>query len=112
MGSVSLYTVKQHNLPSKSISTSLRMKIAVLFPLVVLLLVAFLKPASGCDCVKFLSTRDTFPATLAQAGVKNPACGKKEACAKAACANASADVKKLIKGYVEQYCTTADCGGC
>ena len=86
------------------------MKIAVLFSLVVLALVAFLKPASGCDCVKFLSTRDTFPATLAQAGVKNPACGKKEACAKAACANASADVKKLIKEFVEQNCNS-DCGG-
>merc|ERR1712141_557692 len=32
-----------------------RMKIAVLFSLVVLALVAFLKPASGCDCVKYLS---------------------------------------------------------
>ena len=31
------------------------MKIAVLFSLVVLVLVAFLKPASGCDCVKYLT---------------------------------------------------------
>ena len=89
------------------------MKIAVLFPLVVLLLVAFLKPASasGCDCVKFLSTRDQLPTVLAQAGVKNPSCGTNEACAKAACANASADVKKLIKEHIQQHCTGADCAG-
>merc|ERR1712141_95030 len=108
---VSLYTVKQHHLPSNRITTSLRMKIAVLFSLVVLLLVAFLRPASGCDCVKFLSTRDQLPTTLAEAGVKNPSCGTNAACAKAACANASADVKKLIKEHIQQHCTGADCAG-
>jgi hypothetical protein len=40
------------------------MKIAVLFSLVVLVLVAFLNTASGCDCVTFLNKSTKKPAVL------------------------------------------------
>ena len=42
------------------------MKIAVLFSFVVLLFVAFLKPASGCDCVKFLTNAKEATTLLKQ----------------------------------------------
>merc|ERR1712141_979647 len=75
---VSFYTVKQHNLPISSIIISLRMKIAVLFSLVVLVLVAFPNTASGCDCVTYLMKSDSFtndlktPYVLKKAGIKIP----------------------------------------
>merc|ERR1712110_138735 len=71
---VSLYTVKQHNLPSNSITTSLRMKTAVLFSLVFLVLaIAFLNPASGCDCIEVLSSAKSLSqlnTELKNAGLK------------------------------------------
>merc|ERR1712072_1642058 len=63
---VSLYTVKQHNLPSNSITTILRMKTAVLFSLAFLVLaIAFLEPASGCDCLGFVNHFKTLKAANA-----------------------------------------------
>ena len=65
---------------------SRRMKLAVLFSLVVLVIVAFLNPASGCDCVKYLQKSTKMPAVLTKAGIKIPDSlaekGPKVVCAK------------------------------
>ena len=58
------------------------MKIAVLFSLVVLALVA--SPASGCDCVKFLNASTKKPAALKSITIpaKYAKQGPKVVCAK------------------------------
>ena len=60
------------------------MKIAVLFSLVALVLVAFLNTASGCDCVKFLNASTKKPAALKSITIpaKYAKQGPKVVCAK------------------------------
>jgi len=58
------------------------MKIAVLFSLVVLALVAFLKPASGCDCVKYLLGASKSVITSLQIPAEYMAVGPKVVCKK------------------------------
>merc|ERR1712183_887160 len=73
---------------SNSITTSLRMKTATLFSLAFLVLaIAFLNPASGCDCVKFIKSHQTMPQQLINKGIRIPkallAKTPNEVCAKA-----------------------------
>merc|ERR1711936_443415 len=98
---VSFYTVKQHNLPNNSITTSLRMKIAVLFSLVVLALVAFLKPASGCDCVKYLSSAPKSFITSLEIPKAYMDSGAKVVCKVLA---KNAEGKKLLKAIAKRTC--------
>merc|ERR1711936_1170443 len=98
---VSLYTVKQHHLPSNSITTSLRMKTAVLFSLVFLVLaIAFLNTASGCDCVAFVQHYKSLSA--ANAALKKHGFDEipKKLAAKgivAVCKGAESDLLAVIK---------------
>merc|ERR1712241_246425 len=69
MGSQPLHG-KTTYLPSNSITTSVRMKIAVLFSLVVLLFAAFLKPASGCPCATFIKKAKLAPNLLKNLNIK------------------------------------------
>ena len=77
------------------------MKIAVLFSLVVLALVAFLKPASGCDCVKYLSAAPESVITSLEIPAAYQAMGPKVVCKKLATITQG---KKLLAQIAKQPC--------
>ena len=77
------------------------MKIAVLFSLVVLALVAFLKPASGCDCVKYLSSAPKSVITSLEIPAAYMAKGPKVVCKVLA---KHAEGKKLLAAIAKRTC--------
>ena len=77
------------------------MKIAVLFSLVVLALVAFLKPASGCDCVKYLSGAPKSVIKTLEIPAATMAMGPKVVCKKLATFTQG---KKLLKQIAAAKC--------
>ena len=77
------------------------MKIAVLFSLVVLALVAFLKPASGCDCVKYLKGAPKSVISSLEIPAKYMAMGPKVVCKKL---KTIAQGKKLLAQIAKQTC--------
>ena len=77
------------------------MKIAVLFSLVVLAFVAFLKPASGCDCVKYLSAAPESVITSLEIPAAYAKLGPKVVCKKLATITKG---KKLLKQIAKQPC--------
>merc|ERR1712013_180663 len=112
---VTLYTVKQHNLSSSSITTSISMKIAVLFSIVVLVVVASLKTAPAaaekhCTCLRLIK--------LYKAAKENPLMAKDDKGnryftaanlkkgAKAACKGASAYALADIRSLGWRNCGT------
>ena len=77
------------------------MKIAVLFSLVVLALVAFLKPASGCDCVKYLSSAPKSFITSLEIPADYMDKGAKVVCKVLA---KNAEGKKLLAAIAKRTC--------
>ena len=77
------------------------MKIAVLFSLVVLALVAFLKPASGCDCVKYLKGAPKSVIDSLEIPAAYQAMGPKVVCKKLATFTQG---KKLLAQIAKQTC--------
>ena len=77
------------------------MKIAVLFSLVVLALVAFLKPASGCDCVKYLSNAPKSFITSLEIPAAYVGKGAKYVCKVLA---KNAEGKKLLNQIAKRTC--------
>ena len=77
------------------------MKLAVLFSLVVLALVAFLKPASGCDCVKYLSSAPKSFITSLEIPAEYMAKGAKVVCKVLA---KNAEGKKLLAAIAKRTC--------
>ena len=77
------------------------MKIAVLFSLVVLALVAFLKPASGCDCVKYLKGAPESVITSLEIPAAYAKLGPKVVCKKLATFTQG---KKLLAQIAKQTC--------
>jgi len=77
------------------------MKIAVLFSLVVLALVAFLKPASGCDCVKYLKEAPKSVITSLEIPAAYKTMGPKVVCKKL---KTFTQGKKLLAQIAKQPC--------
>ena len=73
------------------------MKIAILFSFVVLLFAAFLKPASGCPCKKFITAAKLAPKLLSELNITIDKDIMKKG-PKAICAGLSEDVINTIKG--------------